>query len=256
MTDQTRPSTGQAQVSEPWALLFDVQGTKSLSLQGEPGDILATAFLSELTSAIYKVGSHYGDDPQARLFAYQFGDAFLVVPNLGDRNYDRAASIGIGIMRALVRKGVFVKVALSFGALGDRVGCLDEVVYKSLEPGSSCRVNMGSHGLMIINPVYGPALSRAFGVACKGSGPRFLIDPTISVQLTQHVVVTGKSAIPEINWVKATGREIDEAIQLCGIKDPPSPELVGKVLGEAIEAARRSGREVPGADKLIADLLD
>jgi hypothetical protein len=140
-----------------WSIWIDIEGFSDLWTQGN----LALAGLRALMSGIFAIGTRtYPSDPQ-RLFAHQFGDAFVIVSDFHERSLDRCAAIAVVLMRHVAAAGCLARAAIAEGDFADISGCFPtEVSNAARRTGDTDVVQIGS-GLMTLLPVMGNALIKA-----------------------------------------------------------------------------------------------
>lgn len=164
-------------MSDRWALYLDVEGFGS-----KWNETTMDAFrgINALMEGIFQIGSICYPDPPDRLFAHQFGDAFLVVSDFHENLLDRAALIGIALMRQLLVIGETTKCAMDEGKISDIANCYPDPIRKRYNRG---HIDVGA-GLMTITPVMGAALIRTAALQKKIHGPLFVIRKNMANRLS------------------------------------------------------------------------
>lgn len=207
-----------APVTEPWAISIDIEGFSAHYCHSEAGKSYAIRGLSELMGAIYRVGrscypGSLEQHSSERLFAYQYGDGFLVASDRADEDASRPVAIAVALMRHMVVEGYATKAAIAAGTLADIRGCYPEPMRNTNEG----LLDMGA-GLMTIISVMGTALTRAHGLASKYRGAVLAVDPNVGAD----GVPAGGAKIEEparlIDWVSPTSTQADDIAGQAGLR--------------------------------------
>lgn len=198
-----------------WGLYIDVEGFSANYEHSEVRKTFAILALGELMSAIHRVGltmypgtseKNYAD----RLFAYQFGDGFLVSSELCDTDVSRPTAIAIALMRHMIIRGFATKAAIAVGEMSDINGRYPQ----PMRDAPDNRVNMGM-GLMTTIPVMGTALTKAFKLGSRSSGSILALDPSLaSGQLPAGAVLCGDN-ISCIDWISSEIELVSEIARVA-----------------------------------------
>ena len=204
-----------------WAIYIDIQGFSTL--WEYENDVLWS--LGELMRGIFRLGRLcYPREPD-RLFAYQFGDGFLVVSDFHERSLERCATVAVVLMRHVAASGRFARAAIVEGELSDIQGCYPREVLNCLEGDHTVSLRMG---LMIINPVMGTALIR--GVLAEKAAPRgplLTIHSSKTARLGSAVrqIPIPSSKLTSIDWVHMQSDLLSEIQQKASLKSPSPSNL-------------------------------
>lgn len=210
---------------DPWSIYIDIEGFGVLWEKRVQGFWP----LGDLMRAIFRLGHHcYPREPD-RLFAHQFGDAFLIVSDSHEDSLERCATVAVAIMRHVACSGGLVKAAISEGEISDIQLLYPEEVRDFLL--SELTVSLGA-GLMTINPVMGSALISAVGLHKDApSGPLLIIDSSNSSRLGPFVPFTPirGTEITSIDWVHMDS-DLLTSLQMTAPFDAPTPDELEVIL--------------------------
>ena len=199
-----------------WGLCIDVEGFSANYEHSEDRKTFAILALGELMSAIHRVGSKMypgtsGKNYTDRLFAYQFGDGFLVSSDLCDTDATRPTAIAIALMRHMIICGFATKAAIAIGEMSGINGCYPQ----PMRDAPDSRVNMGM-GLMTTIPVMGTALTKAHKLGSRSSGATLALDPALaSGQRPEGAVLCGANRTC-VDWISS---EIDLVSEIASVSE-------------------------------------
>jgi hypothetical protein len=199
-------------MSDPWALYIDVEGFAS---KWNETDMEAFRGINTLMEGIFRIGTHCYAEPPARLFAHQFGDAFLVVSDSHETLFDRAALVGIALMRQLLSVGEATKCAMDEGHISDIANCYPDPIRKRYNQG---HIDVGA-GLMTFTPVMGTALIRTASLQKRVHGPLFVLRKSLSDRLSTTFRL---SELPDpdllsLNWVSGEPPGLNKLQEMAGL---------------------------------------
>lgn len=184
-------------MNERWSLYIDVEGFGS---KWDETTMRAFRGINTLMEGIFKIGDRLYREPPDRIFAHQFGDAFLVVSDFHEQSLDRAALVGISLMRQLLAAGEVAKCALAEGELSDIQNCYPDAIRSQYKNG---HIGIGS-GVMTVTPVMGTALIRTAGLQKKVSGPLMILPEALRSRMSTgfrlSVISDGKLSL---NWLRS-----------------------------------------------------
>jgi hypothetical protein len=199
-------------MTDRWALYVDVEG---FGAKWNETTMDAFRGINTLMEAIFRIGSRcYRDSPE-RLFAHQFGDAFLVVSDFHESALDRAALVGTALMRQLLSVGEMTKCAMDEGELSDIANCYPDSIRKQYNRG---HISVGA-GLMTITPVMGTALIRTAALQKKVCGPLFVLRKALSERLSQGFALHNidESDLVSLDWIRGEPPGIQELQDVAGL---------------------------------------
>jgi len=194
-----------------WVLWVDIEGFKHFitSHDGER----AIRMLAGLMSDICEIGRKYFYPDNGRLFAHQFGDAFVVSPDYADGRLDLVISLAVALMKANAFRGVFLSAALTQGKFGDRVDCYPECIKENRCNSTVMFGEAGDGGLMTINPVMGEGFVRAYELSEKLHGPRLVVDEKFAGRLKdQGVRQKVRDSCISVDWIRYNSKESQEML--------------------------------------------
>jgi len=199
-------------MSDRWALYIDVEGFGS---KWNETDMGAFRGINALMEGIFRIGTHCYPAPPDRLFAHQFGDAFLVVSDFQEALLDRAALIGIALMRQLLSVGETTKCAMDEGHISDVANCYPDPIRKQYNQG---HVDVGA-GLMTITPVMGTALIRTAALQKNVHGPLFVLRKAFAGRLSSsfHLRELPDTNLLSLNWVRGEPPGLNELQEIAGL---------------------------------------
>ena len=188
-----------------WAIWVDIEGFSKLWSVGDVG----LNGLNQLMLGIFRIGTLVYPEPGRRLFAHQFGDAFVIVSDFEEASLDRCASIAVALMRFVTHSGCFARAAIAEGEFADIAGCHPREIRDAQD---NEVVRMGN-GLMTLNYVIGTALVNANKVdkanKCKGSLLTF--ETALRDRFSAGIVsrsLPDNSALQVIDWIHSTTDEL------------------------------------------------
>ena len=200
-----------------WALYIDVEGFSARWAETH------VAGLGELMLAISRIGRRAYPDPPERLFAYQLGDAFLIVSDFHEASLDRCAMIAITLMRHLAATGHFARAAIAEGELADIRGCYPPEVFQGSETDGD--VDLGQ-GLLTITPVMGSALIQAARVIkSKPPGPLLVADTSSGSRFENVPYRPSPAGVLLIDWVHAASASLSKLQTKAGLHAPSSEQV-------------------------------
>ena len=212
---------------DPWSIYFDIEG---FSARWDEGTQVLYS-LGDLMRAIFRLGHYcYPREPD-RLFAHQFGDAFLIVSDFYEESLERCATVEVAVMRHVANSGCFASAAISEGQHADVMLCYPEEVLECLD--EDLTVSLGA-GKMTISPVMGTALIRAAGLnKVAPRGPLLIIDSANSSRLGSSVpfMPMGETAYTSIDWVHMDSALLT-SLQETSSLDSPSPDELEVMLAD------------------------
>ncbi len=209
-----------------WGLSIDIEGFSNQFEHSENARTNAIAALCELMKAILRIGRNVypgkiSDNYSERLFAYQFGDGFVISSCLNEMDANRAVAISISLMRHMMMKGYAVKVAISTGHMSGINSCYPEDVSES----ESDMVSLGN-GLLTTIPVTGTALIRSHKLLSKRSGCVLIIDTNRFDGLPDEIIRNEEDGISIINWVSTESSLSKYISETAGLKHGSKVELI------------------------------
>lgn len=209
-----------------WAICIDIEGFSKNYEHSEERKTFAILALGELMQSIYAIATNcYPGDPDKhfadRLFAYQFGDGFLICSNHETSGTGRAVAITIAIMRHMMMNGYPTKAAISLGSMSDIHGCYP----KSIRDGKDNRVDMGM-GLMTTISVMGTALTKAHKLAATRSGAVLVLDDVLLEAVA--VEMTGLQGRPHncIDWVSSDIPLVEQIVNKAALSCSDPAQLL------------------------------
>jgi hypothetical protein len=220
--------------SQRWALYIDIEG---FGAKWNQTTMEAFRGINALMQGIFRVGDRYYRDPPERLFAHQFGDAFLVVSDFPEERLDRAALLGIALMRHLLTHGETAKATISEGEISDIKNCYPEEIRKQF---GSWNIQLGS-GVMTVIPVLGTALINSVALQKQTpSGPLLTIAPENAQRLHCGVgTMPVSDNMVALNWLRGEPTGLQELQSAAGLKRPSEQERV-----KQLEAYLLSNKEL------------
>lgn len=206
-----------------WSVFIDIEGFSHFYESRHKERALE--LLRGLMLDLFKIGTTIYSSGGNRLFIYQFGDGFLVCPDIGDPDIERPISIGIALMRSTALRGGFARTAISQGDIGDILGCYPKEIQDRIE--GFC-VSLGE-GLMTINRIMGLALINAYKLSMsKPQGPRLLTDPGLEPEIKKlNLPMVGCFGDHiEVDWIHSSLNLTDSIFKdINGFPSPPSTDL-------------------------------
>ncbi len=184
-----------------WGLCIDIEGFSRKYEYSESMQFDAIMSLNVLMKTIIKIGNNvYPGKPEnnyaERLFAYQFGDGFIITSEYYEKNASRCVAIAMAIMRHMMMNGYSTKAAISTGGMSGINGCYPEPIRQSED---GC-IALGM-GLMTTIPVMGTALTRTHKLLSKASGNVLVLDASRFDEIPNEVVLSEKNGITKIDWL-------------------------------------------------------
>jgi len=211
-------------MNQRWALYIDIEG-----FGAKWNDTTMDAFggINALMQGIFWIGDRYYHDPPDRLFAHQFGDAFLVASDIHEQKLDRAVLVGVALLRHLLANGETAKCAIAEGELSDIQNCYPLEIRNQLE---KWNIRIGS-GVMTVTPVLGSALINTVSLVKKSpSGPTLTIAPQDSGRLSCGITATTvDSRVAVINWLRGEPAGLDDLQVAARLKQHTEEERVAQL---------------------------
>jgi hypothetical protein len=216
-------------VNERWGISIDIEGLSANYEHSEERKTYAIRALGELMDAVYRIGSQcFPGTPEKnfseRLFAYQFGDGFLLCSDFPEPDASRAIAIAIAILRHLILKGFAAKAAIATGGLSGISGCYPEPMRSSKED----RLDMGM-GLMTIISVMGTALTKAHKLSTTVKGAVLVVDKS----LLENGLPTGIRTCGQlgncVDWINSNCSLADEVADKSKLLKAGSDQLYAKL---------------------------
>lgn len=222
-----------------WGLCIDIEGFSNNFEYSSNTQTKAIMALHELMNTIIKIGRNVypgkSDNNFAeRLFAYQFGDGFVITSDYYEKNASRCIAIAVSIMRHMMMNGYSTKSAISTGGMAGITGCYPDPIRQSQD---GC-IDLGM-GLITTIPVMGTALTRSHKLLSKASGNVLVLDASRFEVIPNEVVISENDGVTKIDWLSDDLRlanEISEMASLeygnkeillkkfdCYIKQKPTP---------------------------------
>jgi hypothetical protein len=202
-----------------WALYIDIQGFGS-----KWNDTTMEAFrgINALMQGIFWIGDRYYRAPPERLFAHQFGDGFLVISDFPEERLDRAALVGVALMRHLLTHGETAKGAISEGEISDVKNCYPNDIREQF---GDWNIRLGE-GVMTVTPVLGSALINTVGLEKKcPSGPLLAIPTQEAHRLDCGIAISHASdKVSILNWLRGEPTGLKELQTAAGLKQLPEQE--------------------------------
>ncbi|NJO21153.1 MAG: hypothetical protein HC838_15475, partial [Spirulinaceae cyanobacterium RM2_2_10] len=199
---------------KPWALYLDIEG---FGKRWNETNMRPFRGIGALMEGIFKIGAK--SDDSDRLFAHQFGDAFLVVSDFHEENLDRAVLIGVALMRQVLLEGETVKCSLDEGNLSDIANCFPKCIREQYNKSETGSISMGS-GQMTITAVMGSALIQTSSVQKKAKGPLFLLRKELRGRISESFQlrdVKGAELL-SLNWIKGDPPGLAELERKVGLR--------------------------------------
>lgn len=194
-----------------WSMYVDVEGFSNIFLKDKSRGIW---LLRELMYDIYKVGSRLYKDERNRLFVYQSGDGFVVIPDF-EKETERPISLAIALLQSMLARGGSAKAAISFGRMVDILGCYPGEIVKQSKDGI---INIGE-GILVFNQVMGDALINSYKLGNKVSGPLLVVtDEVLNNARDCNFVVyhVEGSPCPCINWIYSKTPLVNDILDAIG----------------------------------------
>jgi hypothetical protein len=199
-------------MTDRWALYVDVEG-----FGAKWNETTTDAFrgINGLMEGIFRIGVHCYAEPPDRLFAHQFGDAFLLVSDFHESVLDRAVLVGFALMRQLLALGEIAKCTMDEGELSDISNCYPEAIRKRYNSG---HIDVGA-GLMTITPVMGTALIRTAAIQKRVSGPLFAVRKALADRVSPSFGRTdiGGGELVSLNWLRGEPPGLRELQDAAGL---------------------------------------
>jgi len=212
-------------MSEPWCIFIDIEGFRLLLGQNE---VQALRSLGELMRSIFRIGRGCYPEPPDRLFAYQFGDGFIIASEYHEDTLDRCVAMAVAVMRHVAASGCYARAAIAEGALADIQGCYPEEVMSQSRDG---HVVMLDAGIMTVTPVMGTALTHSVGLAQEGkpasSGPLLIMGADNCSRLDPSTPQTRipETALVSIDWVHMESELLASVQRTAGLASPSAAKL-------------------------------
>lgn len=216
-------------MSEQWGISIDVEGfSKNYESSGDRKTYAIRA-LGELMSAIYRVGANcFPGTPEKiyleRLFAYQFGDGFLVCSGSHEPDASRAIAIATALLRHMTLNGYVAKAAIATGDFSDIKGCYPH----PMRDAEGNRVDMGM-GLMTIIGVMGTALTRAHKLGANAHGSVLILDKLLLEKgIPEGAIVCGPQRNC-IDWVSSNIPLASEIAEKASLSSATPDQIFAKL---------------------------
>jgi hypothetical protein len=209
-------------MSDRWALYIDVEG---FGAKWDETTMLAFRGINSLMEGIFRIGSNAFAEPPHRIFAHQFGDAFLIVSDFHEENLDRAALVGIALMRHLLTVGEVAKCALAEGELSDVANCYPEAIRSQYEKG---HIGIGS-GIMTVTPVMGSALIRAVSLQKGISGPLMILPAAVKSRISPDFALSDINSRLSLNWLRGEPNGLNALQAAAGLAQGSESERVSSL---------------------------
>ena len=195
-----------------WVLWVDIEGFKHL-FKHHDGE-RAIRRLAGLMSDVCEIGRKYFYPDNGQLRAHQFGDGFMVSPDLGDEKLDIVISLTVALMKATAFREGFLSATVTWGEFGDRVGCYPACVRENRCNGTVLFGQAGEGGLMTINPVLGEGFVRAYELSSLQHGPQLVVDERLAGKLNdQRVRQKVRKGCISVDWIRYNSRASQEMLQ-------------------------------------------
>lgn len=208
-------ANSQSRMSQRWALYIDVEGFGS---KWSDTGVEAFRGINALMQGIYRIGTRYFPEPPERLFAHQFGDAFLVVSDFHEPSLDRAVLVATALLRHVLACGETAKAAISEGELSGIEGCYPQEIRAQIE---SSHISIGA-GVMTVTPVLGSALINAVSLMKQApSGPLLVMSTENAQRLSPGapvVPLTNNPGVVSINWLRDEAGDLDALQSAAGFR--------------------------------------
>ncbi len=232
------PVGAREDMEERWALYADVEG---FSAAFQESKVDALLHLDALMEAIVKVGDAVCWEFDTRFFAYQTGDGFLLMGDRPGQSVEFPLAIGMCLMQHVAIHGGMAKISIAQGELADIQGCYPPGIRRRFEQLS---LRMGALGHMIIFPVMGTALIRAYKQSRAKSGALVLVDSTLVGDLPPGFVKTElPSGVAAIDWVHSRTDQLEELAKRAGILLVPPVDMECHVRGYTMAMTKPDLRE-------------
>lgn len=227
---------------QTWSLFIDVEGFSSIYKRDQARGLKLLSIMGEF---IYETGNKVYPNVGERLFAYQLGDGFVIVPERVNDS-KRAISIAMALMRCFVLSGGVARAAVATGSISDVLSCF------SFAKNGKSAFPMGE-GLMVLNPVMGDAVINAYKlerIAVKG--PLLFIDQKLISELNGSRVIFDRHCEEaySVNWINSRDYETDKIMSVLGFGSSSS-EIISEALEKYMMGNRLDGRWVESAKRLI-----
>jgi hypothetical protein len=239
---------------ERWALWVDIDGFSAM-YKGEQEDQALTV-LYDLMWDIFLIGkvvypgafesSGAEGFDNKRLFAYQYGDGFLISLDFGFHSTKEVIDIAVALLRATAFRGLgYLRCGVSRGSVADIVGCYPPPVQEGHHRDG--RVELG-HGLMTISPVMGLGLVRAVDSSKRGPrGPLLLLDGRFEGDLdrNKYPILKNEDGVLVVDWVRCQSPGAQGIIAFTGgPQSGPANITLRLLLG--LEDYLKTPGEIPG----------
>ncbi|HUJ09378.1 MAG TPA: hypothetical protein VL171_05070 [Verrucomicrobiae bacterium] len=242
--------------TQRWALWIDLEGFSEFHAEDR-----APSLLSDLAFDLYEIGCGYCDNADRdgiAVFVHQFGDGFILYPFNYEHSLERPVAVAVAAMLATASRGGWLRTAISYGGLSDVVGWHHKEIQECVRREKNLAFTLGAGpGKMIITPVMGEGLIRAYGLSHRRDqprGPQLLVDRKLETRLEG---INGKLLELQrddqcivIDWLRS---ELPLAKKLLGAIHstvPPADTLVQKLRRYLTDNPLRQDWK-DGADMLI-----
>jgi hypothetical protein len=212
---------------QPWALFIDIEGfSKNYKNNHQP-----LLWLGALMKGIYLIGTESYPSDTHRIFAYQFGDGFLISGLYGLPYLKQPLSIAIALMRYVLCSGGTAKAAISEGDVADIASCYPENIQQEYRKSEGRPFNLGS-GLMIIQPVNGEGLINTYQLLraeMAPSGSLLLVSASDLEWLPENTLTTQFGNLFAVDWLHADFPELQYLLEHANLALPNLSELESKI---------------------------
>lgn len=233
-------------MTDRWALYLDVEGFGS---KWDETTMDAFRGINTLMECIFRIGTRCYPEPPNRIFAHQFGDGFLVASDFHEVALDRAALIGVALLRQMLAIGETAKCALDEGETSDIANCYPDCIRSQYNQG---HISLGA-GLMTITPIMGSGLIRTSSIHKKVSGPLLLMRRALSERLSATFMRTDipESELMSVNWLQGEPVGLDILQRRANLSQAGESERLARLRQYIVESPGLSLNWRTNAEKYL-----
>jgi hypothetical protein len=228
-----------------WAIYLDIEGTSTI--YKEQGGLFYDAF-NKLFETIYAIGSNVFSETPTRLFVHQVGgDGLLIVSEFAEESSEKAISIAVVLLQALLTNGLVGKAGISEGTFADVKSCFPSL--RSV-PKTASGYRLGE-GLLTTFPVMGTALINAHRIATSlPRGCLLRVDPVLlRVTYPRGVVISDPSNPIVVDWIHTRTATMELIVRKTEIALPSCHHLE-QLLVQYVSSAGSLGESEWGRNTL------
>lgn len=200
-----------------WSLFIDFEGF-SHHLVADTDNILRA--LSDFVRLVHVIGKTSYRIPPDRFFAHQLGDAFYIISEHEEKNYENPLSIAIIILRYFAINNFYMKASISEGTNGDITGLYDNDTIDEIKKGSS--------QIKTLQTVMGTGLVNAVKEQSNSiQGPLLFINKKNAWKIPPWVKFTHLNSSKQcaIDWIHSDSRTIDRILSAAQLTKPKQSRL-------------------------------